>query len=226
MAVDKEQIKETLLDNFTIHHKYEIEDDGYVSVYGDVKLHKTVDKLPVQFRKVTGNFWCHANKLTTLEGSPTEVGGSFIAWENQFVNLKGAPRRVRQMFSCHTNSKLQNLEGGPVWVGSDYKCSGCELLTDLRGSPIYVGGDFHCQFNANLVTLQGLPMNIGETLTFSWYNNLRLCSAVLSKVSRISVFRSQAIQTIINKYRNTGYSGILPFASELVQAGYGDNAWL
>lgn len=53
---------------------YTINDDMSIDVNGSVYLHeKRIDKLPLQFREVTGNFWCDFNNLTSLKGSPTIV---------------------------------------------------------------------------------------------------------------------------------------------------------
>ena len=57
---------------------WSINKDGLVDVDGDVKLNlKGLTKLPLQFGRVTGNFYCYQNELTTLERAPTEVSGHF-----------------------------------------------------------------------------------------------------------------------------------------------------
>lgn len=48
---------------------YRINKDGTVDVDSDVNLsHKELMELPLKFGKVTGNFNCNDNLLTTLEG--------------------------------------------------------------------------------------------------------------------------------------------------------------
>ena len=55
---------------------YTINEDGTVYVDGNVSLYeRNLSKLPLKFGRVTGNFYCQSNKLTTLEGCPQEVGG-------------------------------------------------------------------------------------------------------------------------------------------------------
>ena len=57
---------------------YNINEDGSVDVEGDVNLSKlNLFELPFTFRKVTGNFICSYNNITTLKGAPTHVGLDF-----------------------------------------------------------------------------------------------------------------------------------------------------
>ncbi len=75
--------------------------------------------------KVTGNFYCEGNELTSLKGCPSEVGGNF---------------------RCDDNNDLTSLEGCPKKVGGDFDCSR-DKLTSLKGCPSEVGGDFDCSNN-------------------------------------------------------------------------------
>jgi len=98
-------------------------DDGSYDVDGDVDLsEQDLKRLPVQFGKVSGNFWCYENQLTTLEGVPREVGGNFWCIYNQLTTLEGAPREVGGSFDCSYN-QLTTLEGAPREVGGDFDCS-------------------------------------------------------------------------------------------------------
>ena len=57
---------------------YTINPDGLVDVDGDVNLREfQLKKLPFNFGKVTGDFYCFYNNLTSLQGAPTSVGGEF-----------------------------------------------------------------------------------------------------------------------------------------------------
>ena len=71
---------------FGIKGTYEYE-NGVFNVQGSIKLTKIVDRLPFKFGKVTGNFLCDRNKLITLEGCPTHVGGIFFC-DNLLKNTK------------------------------------------------------------------------------------------------------------------------------------------
>ena len=62
---------------------YTVNPDGTVDVKGSVNLsHKNLNRLPLKFGKVSGNFYCYNNQLTTLEGCPTSVGGGFYCSRN------------------------------------------------------------------------------------------------------------------------------------------------
>ena len=104
---------------------------------GDVRISNDIvadGKLKIRFGHVKGCFDCGNSELTTLEGSPQEVGGNF---------------------DCGFN-KLTTLEGAPQEVGGDFYCSYNELTT-LEGSPQKVGGSFYCINNINLVLPKKKP---------------------------------------------------------------------
>ena len=57
---------------------YTINNDGSIDVDGNVKLSRiNLTNLPFKFGKISGNFYCSNNLLTSLEGAPTSVGGEF-----------------------------------------------------------------------------------------------------------------------------------------------------
>ena len=115
--------------------KHEVHEDGSVSVHQDVMLNdKKLTRIPFNFRSITGSFYCNSNNLTSLEGAPKKVGGSFY---------------------CSNNNNLTSLEGAPEEVGGHFYCN-YNNLTSLEGAPIEVGGDFYCNRN-NLTSLEGAP---------------------------------------------------------------------
>lgn len=72
--------------------------ENTIDVDGDVNLYdKSLFKIPLNFGKVTGNFSCAFNNLTSLEGCPRWIGGNFY---------------------CHGNN-LESIEG-PEFVGGDF----------------------------------------------------------------------------------------------------------
>ena len=96
--------------------------DGTIDVSGDVRvtyLNLNLKKIPVQFGKVGGDFYCTGNKLTSLQGAPSEVGGNFYCFENQLTSLQGAPSKVGGNFNCSDN-KLTSLKGAPSKVGGKF----------------------------------------------------------------------------------------------------------
>jgi hypothetical protein len=80
-----------LSDNYTIN------EDGSVNVKGDVYFSKNRDslsELPLNFKKVSGDFNCSKLGLSTLKGSPIEVGGTFNCSYNQLSSLEFAPKKA------------------------------------------------------------------------------------------------------------------------------------
>jgi hypothetical protein len=119
--------------------------DGLVDVDGDVRLWNSgLIKLPLKFGRISGYFYCEDNNLTTLEGSPKEVGGYFNCSDNNLTTLESGPKEVGGYFSCNDNS-LTTLEGGPKEVGGYFYCSNNELTTleympNVKGD-IYISGN-------------------------------------------------------------------------------------
>jgi hypothetical protein len=99
----------------------------------------------VKFGKVTGDFLCGDNRLTSLEGAPQKVGVSFRCGFNCLTSLEGAPQKVGGSFYCIGN-QLTSLEGAPQKVGGDFWC-GKNRLTSLVGAPQRVGGELWCDAN-------------------------------------------------------------------------------
>ena len=120
----------------------------------------------VKFGKVSGNFYCYENQLTTLEGAPQTVNGGFYCDGNQLTTLEGAPQTVKWGFYCRGN-QLTTLEGAPQTVGGGFYCERNQLTT-LEGAPKTVGGDFYCNGN-QLTTLVGAPQTVSRD--FYCYGN-------------------------------------------------------
>ena len=115
--------------------KHEVHEDGSVSIDGDVGFimnefgqvgmfnslgRYLVDRLPFNFRKVTGRFFCPA-RLHSLEGSPEYVGGTFGCGSNNpaLVSLEHSPKFVGGDFKC-TNIRFDSLEGAPEVVKGEF----------------------------------------------------------------------------------------------------------
>jgi hypothetical protein len=117
-----------------------------VDVSGTVLLRdKGLTRLPFQFGKVGGDFWCYNNRLTSLEGAPKEVGGSFWCFSNRFTSLKGAPEKVGGDFNFDGDLFISS-DGSPKEVGGNFYCS-ADDLTDVSAlrqckikGVIYLGG--------------------------------------------------------------------------------------
>jgi hypothetical protein len=141
---------------------------GLVDVEGDFNCIEQglSDFKGVRFGKVSGNFKCENNKLTSLEGAPQKVGGGFSCYNNRLTTLNGAPQKVGGNFSCRWN-QLTTLKGAPQEVGGNFSCRNNQLTT-LEGAPQKVGGDFDCWHN-QLTSLEGAPQKIRGD--FVCYNN-------------------------------------------------------
>ena len=108
----KEEIKDWL-DNFQSPRysqgddkgieNYTINDDLTVDVDGDVALARGLKKgkIPVKFRKVTGDFYCEESGLKSLKGCPDYLGG-----RKMFAGMTGGN------FDCSRNN-LTNLDYFP-----------------------------------------------------------------------------------------------------------------
>ena len=103
-------------------------------------------------KKVSRNFSCSKNSLTSLEGAPSTVGGDFYCYNNSLTSLEGAPSTVGGDFDCSYNS-LTSLEGAPSTVGGYFYCDN-NSLTSLKGAPSTVGGDFYCSGNSVEFTVE------------------------------------------------------------------------
>ncbi len=80
------------------------EDGGYlegtVDVVGGVSLPGLglgLERLPVKFGAVSRHFSCGWNRLTSLEGAPSIVGGDFWCAGNRLTTLVGVHRILRRI---------------------------------------------------------------------------------------------------------------------------------
>ena len=100
------------------------------------RLKKFISKLPKEYYFINhfipfknGDINCSNQNLTSLEGAPEEVGGSFYCYDNELTSLEGAPRIVGGDFSCSDN-KLTSLKGAPEKVGGRFWCKNPKKFTE------------------------------------------------------------------------------------------------
>lgn len=160
---------------------YFINMDGTVDVEGDVELSsKGLNKIPLKFARIMGNFNVQNNRLTTLCGAPLAVGGNFNCFNNNLSNLVGAPRWVGGDFYCY-NNQLISLEGSPATVVGNFHVCGNIKISNLLGCPLTVGiisfddtlistysGDTDIEINADVY------LNISHHYEHSGYGKLPL----------------------------------------------------
>ena len=86
-------------------YNYTINKDLTVDVSWDVWLDGLdLEKIPLKFGKVDGNFHCSYNKLTSLEGCPEFVSGYFACSNNKLVSIEYCPEEVGGDFFCYQNN--------------------------------------------------------------------------------------------------------------------------
>jgi len=129
-------------------NNYTINSDGSIDVDGDVDLSsKKLDKIPLRFRDVSGDFWCYDNKkLKDLSGAPSSVGGDFWCYDNKLTDLRGAPSSVGGDFWCHRNN-LTHLVGAPSSVGGDFWCHRNKIWAFYGLSENFSTSSFECEKN-------------------------------------------------------------------------------
>ena len=148
-------------------YSYTINDDGSVDVIGDVRLGSLkLTELPLKFNKVSGHFYCHSNKLTSLEGCPEWIGGNFYGEYNKLTSLEGGPKIVEMSYDC-LNNNLTTLKGCPEKVGSAFH-AGSNQLTEIEFCPK------ECRVidlsnNYNLHSIKKFPEKCMR-VDFSWTN--------------------------------------------------------
>ena len=176
-------------------YNWSINKDGLVDVNGSVDLSsKGLEKLPLKFGIVSGDFWCYNNKLTTLKGAPQSVDGSFWCGNNQLTTLEGAPQSVGVNFNCHSN-KLTTLECSPLRVYGYFSCYNNQLTT-LKGAPESVSSNFWCDDN-KLTTLEGAPLRVDGNF---WCNGNPLPDLIKRNMKWIKhIIANQEMYHIYNK---------------------------
>jgi hypothetical protein len=125
---------------------YTINSDNSVDVDGDVKLWgKKLESIPLNFNIVNGYFGCGRNYLISLKGCPIRVGDGFYCHRNKLTSLQYSPRYMENGdFSCG-NNKIESLQYCTELIRSNFYCS-YNKLTSLEHHPT-VYGEFHCQYN-------------------------------------------------------------------------------
>jgi hypothetical protein len=163
----------------SVEGTWEIDQDGYINVEGAVSFaYNGISSIPVKFGKVSQDFDCYSCNLTSLEGSPKEVGGSFDCGWNGLTNLIGGPLKVGGSYNCRHNN-LSSLEGSPKEIVGDFY-SPNNSLTNLIGGPLKVGGSYTCSTNP-LISLEGAPQEVGGMFMCS-YTKLSNLKGVPSKL--------------------------------------------
>lgn len=127
---NREQIAAWLLEMNIVN--FHINADLEVLVAGDVELsNKGLKFLPVNFKKVYGNFNVIKNSLKTMEGFPEFVAGNCLAHHNKITSTNFCPMTVLGIFGL-INNKIKSFDALPTHVGGDMKLNGNPLPIDQR----------------------------------------------------------------------------------------------
>jgi len=68
----------------------------------------------------------------------------------ELTSLEGRPENVIGSFWCYSNPKLTSLKAGTKNVTGNFSCSNNPKLTSLRCAPESVGDNFYCYNNPKL----------------------------------------------------------------------------
>ena len=166
--MDKQSIIQ-LCEGYNISY-YTINDDGSIDVDGHVSFSNLgLTELPLKFNKVSGDFYCGKNNLTTLKGCPIEVGEIFNCNYNELTSLEYSPIKVGDDFCC-THNNLTDLKGCPEKVGGVFLITD-NNITDLKEFPKSVGGDTYLL--SNPIGSISTSMDIDFVRAFNTYKVLR-----------------------------------------------------
>lgn len=122
--------------------------------------------LGIKFGRVDGDFMVNACGLTSLEGCPEEITGTFNAGSNKIENLIGGPKKVGKSYNVNGNTKLISLEGSPEEIGEKFNVTDCNMLPSLEGGP-KKAGSYECS-STSIRSLKGAPIEIkGEYVGFT-----------------------------------------------------------
>jgi hypothetical protein len=159
-------------------NNYFINPDGSINVDGDVDLQQMkLTKIPLKFNKVSGNFYCQNNKLSSLVGSPVSVGADFNCSINHLVSLEDGPLKVKGSYIC-TNNILLNLVGCAEEIGGSLYV-GDEVNSTYSGNiDIAVEGDVY--LSNNYAHTDYVRCVIREKLPNKFLKNIHFLKIILS----------------------------------------------
>lgn len=205
---------------------YVIDTTGAIHVSTSVHMIKATPNrmLPVLFAVVDGDFVISERKLKSLRGAPHIVDGDFDCSMNALTSLAYAPKHVgsRASFKCDGN-QLTSLAYAPK--GCDEFVCNNNQLTHLQDAP-------PCKLlwatENPFTSFKNTPDHI-EHLVISYAPHLPLLG--LLSVKKIEFehdpgddAQSKQVEEILNKYAGQGKKAMLNCASDLIRAGYKDNA--
>lgn len=100
--------------NYTINKDLTVDVDGSINI-----SYKKLNKIPIKFNIINGDFVCSNNKLKNLIGCPNIVKKTFSCNDGELTSLEGCPKEVGKIFWI-ANNKLTSLENCPTSVGGRF----------------------------------------------------------------------------------------------------------
>jgi hypothetical protein len=96
----KKWLDEMNIKGYTINEDLTIDVDLAVNL-----IKKNLKEFPeyIQFNKVSNNFYCNYNMLTSLRGCPYDVGRNFYCNHNNLTSLDYFPKKVGNIVDCSNN---------------------------------------------------------------------------------------------------------------------------
>lgn len=134
---------------------YTINEDLTVDVNANINLaYFDLTEFPIQFGKVSGNFVCSNNNLTTLKGSPYKVGKDFSCFKNNLTSLEYGPKIVIGSYNCNANllTTLKGIANNPINIHCEHN-----HLTNLFGISKAIKGIINISHN-KITTLSGTQL--------------------------------------------------------------------
>lgn len=93
---------------------FRINSDYSIDVFGDVNLsNKNLNRIPIKFDEIYGNFECNFNNLKDLTNCPRIIHGNFSVYSNQIKDLSIHPEYIQGCFQIGQN-KIKEATTFPI----------------------------------------------------------------------------------------------------------------
>ena len=115
------EIKQSLEETFEVSH-YDIDHNGWITAES-CYMFRHIEKIP-DILKIAHvqSFYCDSSNLTSLKGCPKSIELDFDCSRNKrLTSLEGGPTTVGGSYSCAFTS-ITSLAGAPERIGSNFDC--------------------------------------------------------------------------------------------------------
>jgi hypothetical protein len=126
-----------------------INQDNEIEYKGDVNLsNRGLTKIPFDFKKVDGSFYCNNNQLISLKGSPNIVSGNFYCYNNQIISSGEINYNVSGNFYCHNNLVVYSKNNKLI---EHFDIEKSWSIIDSKGNWINYSGEEHLKITISRV---------------------------------------------------------------------------